>query len=164
MEQPLTLPHAERNSIAFLKMVRQQQPVPQVLVVSQFPGRTPYFRSQPVLVRGRKPAGSAWPVALLQPSQTMGEEALNPVFHAPGRVAVQTARLVGAGSVEDVKNDMEAVVIPPLAGPRYFVLDSCDECLCIRNCNPSHWERLLWPFAPSISQYSTMRNYLWRNI
>jgi hypothetical protein len=164
VEQPLTLTHTEPGSIVFLKMVRQQQPIPQVLVVPQFSGRTPYFTSHSFLVRGRKPARSPRALALLQPSQALGKEAVNPVFHAPGRVPVQVCGLIGAGSVEDVKNDMESMKIAPFAGPRYFILDGCDECLCIRNRNPFHWEHPLHQFAPSISQYLGMRNYLWRFI
>lgn len=164
VEEPLTLPYAERNSVTFLEMVRQEHPVPKVLVVPQFPGRTSYLASQPLLLRGRKPAGSTRPLALLQPSQTSGNKALNPLFHAPGRVTVQTCRLIRAGSMEDLKNHMEPMEVSPFLGPRYFVLDGCDECLCIRNRNPSHWEHLPWPFAPTISEYSIMRNYVWRII
>jgi len=164
MEEPLTLSHAKRDSIAFLKMVRQEDPVPEVLVVTQVPRRTTYLASQPLLLRGRNSAGPPWAIALLQPSQTLGNKALKPIFHTPGRVSVQTCRLIGARSVEDMQNDMEAMVISPFAGPRYLVLNGCDEGLCIRNRDPSHWEHLLWPSAPSIPDYQTMRNYLWRVI
>ena len=164
MEQPLTLPHTERDSIVFLKMVRQHQPIPQVLVVPQLSGRTPYFTSQPLLVGGRKPAWSPRPIAFLQPSQALGQETVNPVFHAPGRISVKACRFIGAGSVEDMKNNMEAMEISPLTGPRYLVLDGGDEGLCIGNRYPFHWEHPPYRFAPSIGQYSGMRNYLRRFI
>ena len=160
MKKSLTLPDAEGDTIAFLKMVRQKHPVPKVLVIPQIPWRTTYLAAQPLLLRGRKPAGSPRTIALLQSSQSLGNKALNPVFHAPGRVTVNTGCLIGAGSVEDVKNHMEPMVVSPFLGPRYFVLDGCDECLGIWNRNPSHWEHLPWPFAPSIPDYLIMRNYL----
>ena len=152
MEQPLTLPHTKGDSIVFLQMVRQQQPVPKVLVVARFSRRTPYLTSQPLPLRGGKSAGSPWAIALLQPSQALGKEAADPIFYTPGRVPVQMRRLIGTGPVEHVKNDMETMEIPPLTSSRYFVLDGCDKCLCIRNRNPFHWEHPLRLFAPSISQ------------
>jgi len=129
-------------------MVRQQQPIPQVLVIPQLSGRTPYFTSQPLPVGGRKPARSPRPIALLQPSQAPGQEAVNPVFHAPGRVPVKACRLIGAGSVEDMKNNMEAMEISSFTGPRYLVLDGCNEGLCIGNRYPFHWEHPLTTLPP----------------
>lgn len=164
VEEPLTLPHAERDSVVFLQMVRQEQPIPKVLVVPQFPGRAPYLVSQPVVVRQGKPAGASRPSAFLQPSQAIREEAMNPVFHAPGRVAVQACRFIGAASVEDLKNDMQAMVISPFPGGRYLVLYGRNESLPIWNRNLSHWEHPLCILAPSIAGYSLMRNYLWRDI
>jgi len=160
MKQSLTLPHAEADTIPFLKMVRQQHPIPKVLVVAQIPWRTPYLAAQPLLRRRSKSARSPRAITLLQSSQPPGNKALHPVLHAPGRVTVNTGRLIGTGSVEDVKNHMESMVISPFLGPRYFVLDSGDECLGIWNSGPSHWKHLPWVFAPSILHYLTIRNYL----
>ena len=142
MKQSLTLPDAEGDTIPFLKMVRQKHPVPKVLIIPQVPRRTPYLAAQSLLLSGRKLARSPRTITLLQSSQSFGNKALNPVLHAPGRVTVNTGCLIGAGSVEDVKNHMEPMVVSPFLGPRYFVLDSCDECLGIWNSDPSHWEHL----------------------
>jgi len=42
MEQPLTLSHTEGDSVILLEMLRQQQTIPKVLVISQFSGGTAY--------------------------------------------------------------------------------------------------------------------------
>ena len=66
--------------------------------------------------------------------------------------------------MEHVEDDMQPMKISPFAGPRYFILNGCDECLCIGNHNPFHWEHLLCLFAPSIPHCLGMRNYLRRYI
>jgi hypothetical protein len=160
MKEPLALPHAERDSITFLKMVRQEHPVPEVLVVPQIPGRPTYLTSQPLLLRGRKTAGPSCPFAFLQPCQSLGDKALNPVFHAPGRVSIETRCLIRTGALEDPQNHVEPMEVSPFLSFGDFIFDGCNKGVCIRNNNPSHWEHLLVDSALSISNQSIIRNYL----
>jgi len=151
VEQPLALSYTERNEIILLQVMRQQQAVPEVLVISQFPGRTPYFLSQPLLLVGSKAVGTARSVPLPQPGKTAGEKSLNPVLNSPGRMPEKPCCVVGAIAMEDIQDDIEPVKVTTLSGSRYFVLNGRNEGLCIWNSYPFRWEQPpIYNFAPII--------------
>jgi len=89
---------------------------------------------------------------------------MNPVFNGPRRVAVESRRFIRTGSMEDVEDNMKAMIISPFWTPRYFILNGCDKCICIWNRYLFHREHPLYQFAPSITHQTRMRNYLWRYI
>ncbi|MCJ7743136.1 MAG: hypothetical protein MUO99_01060 [Dehalococcoidales bacterium] len=153
MKQPLALSHTEGDSVIFRKMVRQQQPIPQVLVISQFPWGTPYVISQPVPVGGRELAGASWAIPFPQSGKASGDKPVNPIFNGSRRVSVDVCRFVRAGSVENIENHMKPVEVSPLTRARYFVLNGGDKCFCICNRYPFHWEHpriSLLPVYPKI--------------
>lgn len=131
-----------------LEIVREQQTVPQVLIIPQFPGRLPYLLSQFLLVRGRKPPGPSWAITFPQPGQAVTEEPVSPIFDGSGRVSVDAGRLVGTGSLEDMENHMEPMEVSPFTGSRYFVLNGGDERFCIWNRYPFHWKHLYTGLLP----------------
>lgn len=147
VEEPLTLSHAEGDGVVLFEMVRQQKAIPQVLVVAQFPGGAPYFRSQSFLVRRRKPAGTSRVIPFTQSGKATGEESLDPIFDSSGRVSVQARRVVGTGSAEDGEDHVKPVKISPFLGSRYFILNGRNECFGIRNRFPFQWEHLLHRFC-----------------
>jgi len=80
VEQSLALSDTERNGVMPFKMMRQQQTIPQVLVVSQLSGGTPYFASQPFLLQEGKPTGTTWAIPFTQSSKAIREKPVNPVI------------------------------------------------------------------------------------
>ena len=146
----MTLPHTEKNGVVLREVVRQQQTIPEVLVISQFPGRTPYVISQLVLVMGREPGWAPWAIPIIKSGKASGDEPVNPIFNGSRRVSVHTCCFVRTGSVEDIENDMKSVEVSSLKRSRYFVLNGCDKCLCIRNSYLFHREP---PFYRICSQY-----------
>jgi len=134
----------------FFEMMREEQTIPQVLVISQFPGRKVYFASQPFLVGSRKPAGASGTVPFPQSGKTVTEKSVNPIFDGSGRVSVKTCRFIWAGSLEHIEHDVKPVKVSPFTCSGYLVLNGGDECFCIRNRYPFHWEHPLNRFAPSI--------------
>jgi hypothetical protein len=146
------------------KMVRQQQTIPQVLVIPQISGGASYFVSQPLLIQGGESAGATGPLSLPESGKPLGEKPVNPVFDGPRRVPVKPCGFVWASSLENVENDMKPMKVSPFSAARDFILNGRDKGLRIWNKNPFHWEHPLYRFAPSISQWRNMRKYLWRDI
>jgi len=130
------------------EMVREEQTIPQVLIVSQFPWRLPYLLSQSLLVRGRKPTGASRAIPFPQSGKAMTEKPINPIFNGSGRVSVEACCFIGAGSLEDVENHMKPMEVSPFTGSRYFVLNGSNKCFCIRNRYPFHWEHLYNSLLP----------------
>lgn len=60
MEEPLALSYTEGDGIMLLEVEREQQAIPQVLIISQFSGRPLYLLSQSLLIRRGKPTGAPW--------------------------------------------------------------------------------------------------------
>lgn len=150
VEQPLALPNAERYRIVLFQMVRQQDSIPEILVISHFSGRTPYFFSQPLLLCGSKATGPARPIPFPQAGKAVRHKTVNPVLNSPGRVAEKLCRVIGTGAMEDVQDDIKSVKVSSLPATGYFVLNGSDKCLCIWNADPFHWERPPNKFAPII--------------
>ncbi|MDP2727429.1 MAG: hypothetical protein Q8P59_07775 [Dehalococcoidia bacterium] len=164
VEYPLALSHTEVDSVVLFKMVRQQQAIPEVLVVPQISGGATYFVSQPVLIRRREPAGAARALALPESGKAIGQEPVDPIFNGPGRVLVQEGSFVGAGSLEHVEHHMKPMEVSPFSAVSDLILNGRDKGLRIWNNDPFHWQHPLLRFAPSILQWLIMRNYLWRLI
>ena len=153
MEEPLALSHAEGDSVMLLEVVREQQTIPQVLIISQFSGRLPYFLSQSLLIRRGKPTGASWAIPFPQSGKAIAEKPVSPILDGSGRVSVKTCGFVGVGSLEDVEHHVEPMEVSPFTGSRYFVLNGGDKCFCIRNRYPFHWKHLytgLLPVYPKI--------------
>ena len=147
MKEPLALPDTKRYGVVMSNMVRQQQSVPQVLVISQFSGWTADIFAQFGQISGRQPGWSSRMVPIQQTGESFRSKPLDPIFDSSRRVSVQTSRIMGTGSIDDMENSMEPVEIAPFRGSRYFVLNGSLEYFSIRNTCPSHWE-------PPISLYS----------
>jgi hypothetical protein len=154
MEEPLALPDAKRYGVFLSKMVRQQQSVPQVLVVSQFSGGATDFIAQFKQVFNRQPGWTPGMVPLQQTGESLRNEPVNPIFNCSRRVSIQASRVMRTGSIQDMENSMEPMEVASFRGVRYFVLNSSLEYLSIRDVFPSHWEP---PFL-SYSQYTQFLN------
>ena len=141
VEQPLALSYTERNGIVLFQVVRQQHAIPEILLISQFSGGTLYFVSQLLLLCRNKAAGTARPLPFPQPGQTARDKPMNPVLNSPGRVSEKPCRVIGTGALEDIQDNIKPVKVPSLSGPRYFVLNRRDKCVCIWNGYPFHWEQ-----------------------
>ncbi|MFH1485271.1 MAG: hypothetical protein ABIH46_04295, partial [Chloroflexota bacterium] len=164
VEYPLALSHTEPDSVVLFKMVRQQQAIPEVLVVPQVPGGATYFVSQLFLIRRRESAGAARPFSFPESGKAIGKEPVDPIFNGSGRVPVQAGSFVRASPLEHVEHNVKPMKVSPFSAARDFILNGRDKGLRIWNNNPSHLEYPLFRFAPSIPHWSIMRNYLWRHI
>jgi hypothetical protein len=140
MEEPLALPDTKRYGIILGKVMRQQQTIPQVLVVSQLSGRTTDIFAQLCQLRSRKPCWASGVASLQQAGKSIRGKSLYPVFNSSRRVSVQTGCFIGTGSSENLENSMESVEVSPFRRSRYFVLNGSLECLGIWNIYPFHWE------------------------
>jgi hypothetical protein len=129
-------------------MVRQQQAIPEVLGVSQFSGRTLDFVLQLLQVWDRKSTRASCPVSLPQSGESVGDEAMNPVFNCPGRVTEKMGCIIGARALEDVQDDIKSMKVAAFLGSGYFVLNCGDKSLCIWNTYPFHREQPPLMFAP----------------
>ncbi len=111
MEEPLALSHTKRNRIIFCQMVTQQQAVPDILVVAQFPGRTLYFVAQLLLLGGRKATGTTRTLLFPKSGQTLGKKPVNPIFNGSGGVSKKLCRLVGTCTLEDIQDNVQSMKI-----------------------------------------------------
>jgi hypothetical protein len=150
VEEPLALPDAKRYGVFLGKMVRQQQSVPQVLVVSQFSGVMTDIFAQFSHVSARQPGWASRMVLIQQTGESFRSKPLDPIFNSSRRVSIQASRIMGTGSIQDMENGMEPMKVASFRGSRYFVLNGSLEYLSIRNTCPSHWE----PPIPLYSQYN----------
>jgi len=140
VEEPLALPDAKRYGVFLGKMVRQQQSIPQVLVVSQFSGRATDIFAQFSQFPGRKPGWASGMVPIQQTGESLRGKPLNPIFNGSRRVSIQTSCVMGTGSIQNMENSMEPVEVASFRCSRYFILNGSLEYLGIGNTCPSHWE------------------------
>jgi hypothetical protein len=56
--------------------------------------------------------------------------------------------------MEDIENHMKPMEVSPFTGSRYFILNGRDECFCIWNRYPSHWEH---PYTSLLPVYLKAR-------
>ncbi|KUK39229.1 MAG: hypothetical protein XD68_1206 [Synergistales bacterium 54_24] len=153
MEEPLALSYTEGDGIMLLEVEREQQAIPQVLIISQFSGRPLYLLSQSLLIRRGKPTGAPWAIPFPQSGKAIGKKPANPILDSSGRVSIETCRFVRAGSLEHVEHHVEPMEVSPFTGSRYLVLNGGDKCFCIWNRYSFHWKRLrigLLPAYPKI--------------
>jgi len=152
MENSLALPDTKRYGVFLGKMVRQQQSIPQVLVISQFSrGATDIF-AQFGLFLGREPGWAARMVPIQQTGESLRSKPLDPIFNGSRRIPIQTSCVIRADSIQDLKDSMEAVKVASFRCSRYLVLNGSLEYLSIGNIFPSHWE----PPNSLYSQYTQL--------
>jgi len=159
MEEPLTLPDTKRYGVFPGKMMRQQQSIPKVLVVSLFSGGTPDIFAQISHIPGRQPGWASGMVPIQQAGESLRGKPLNPIFNGSWRVSVQASRVMGTGSIQDIENSMKPMEVASFGSSRYFVLNSGLEYLSIGNTYPSHWEPPIL-YTPSILNILIKRNIL----
>jgi hypothetical protein len=153
VEKPLGLANTERYGVFLSKMVRQQQSIPQVLVVSQFSwAATDIFAQFSQVFRGQF-GGSAGMIAIQQTGESLSNESIDPILNGSWRVSIQACSITGAGSIQDMEDCMESMEIAAFRCSRYFVLNGSLEYLSIGNTCPSHWE-------PPYNLYSQYIRYL----
>jgi hypothetical protein len=153
VKEPLALPDAKRYGVFLGKMVREQQSVPQVLVVSQFSRRTTDFFAQLSHAFSRQSGWASRMVPVQQTGEPFRSKPLDPIFNGPRRISIQASRVMGTGSIQDVENSMKPVKVASFRSTRYFVLNGSLEYFSIRYNCPSHWE-------PPILLYSQYTQYL----
>jgi hypothetical protein len=103
VEEPLALPNAKRYGVFLSKMVRQQQSIPQVLVVSQFSGATADIFAQFSQISGRQPGWPSRMVPIQQTGESFGSKPFDPIFNSSRRVSIQSSRIMGTGSIQDME-------------------------------------------------------------
>ncbi|GFP39913.1 hypothetical protein HKBW3S47_01610 [Candidatus Hakubella thermalkaliphila] len=153
VKEPLALTHSQRDAVMLLKMMRKQHPIPEVLVVVKVSGQPKQIISQLLKMRSWELGRTSGPFPILQAGQSIGEQPPYPILDASWRVAVNFGRFIAALSAQDVKNNVQPMIISSLPGSEYFVFNTSNKSFRIGNTNPLHWE------PPPGSQYSRMLNY-----
>jgi hypothetical protein len=92
-------------------MVRQQQSIPQVLVIAQFSGITTDIFSQISQIVGRQTGWAARMVSIQQTGEAFRSKPLDPIFNRSGRVSIQASRVTGTGSIQNMQNSMEPMEV-----------------------------------------------------
>ena len=102
------------------KVVRQQQSIPQVLVISQFSGIAPDIFTQISQIVDRQTGWTSRMVSIQQTGEAFRSEPLNPIFNRSWRVSIQASRVTGTGSIQNMQNGMEPMDIGGRVNPGLF--------------------------------------------
>src|SRR5271157_4477627 len=105
-------------------MVRKQQSIPQVLVISQFSGIAPDIFAQISQIVDRQTGWTSRMVSIQQTGEAFRSKPLDPIFNRSWRVSIQASRVDGTGSIQNMQNSMEPMEVVSFGSARYFVLNT----------------------------------------
>jgi hypothetical protein len=154
VHKSLALAHSKRDPVALFEVIREQYAIPQVLVVARVPRRLKQILSHLPPLRAWKARWASGMIPILQSRKAFGEQSMYPILDASRRVAVNAGCFIATESPQDMKNDVQPMIIASFSRPKYLILHTGDKSLRIRNFDALHREP-----PPLGSHYITKSNY-----
>jgi hypothetical protein len=138
MEETLAAADFKMYGVFLPQVIGQQHSIPEVLVITQFPGRVPKVLVDLLQFSWRQSGRPSWPRFILQPPESSVQKAMQPVMNGAGRMAENPGGFIRRMALEHIAEHFQSMEVVDISRSRKLILNGGEISLYIWNKNPFH--------------------------